>query len=76
VDLQSGFIVYLCLTLAALVALAAEEWWRTRLNGWHMSRELLCRCDDCHFAFVVQRGARTARCPRCDRLCAIRERLH
>lgn len=71
IDLQTGFVTYLCLLLGALVALGIYEWWRSCATVWHLSEDSLCQCPACHYTFLVKRGLRTAHCPRCEKRCSV-----
>ena len=74
ISIQNGFLVYVSVLLALLAAATLWEWWRTWGNSWHMSSENLVQCHDCHRAFVLARGRRQARCPRCDAVCTARRK--
>lgn len=71
VDIRTCVLLYLGIMLLFLIAAGVQEWWHTRVNEWGISEENLCLCSECHFTFVIRRNSRTARCPRCNKLCRI-----
>jgi hypothetical protein len=75
IRVETGLVVYMTLLLLLLAGVALYDFWRTQIHQWAVSEEKLCRCDDCHCTFVVTRNSTTARCPRCRRLCPVRDRL-
>ncbi len=74
ISLHEGFVLYLLLTLSGLAAVYIYETWRSRTHEWHVSEERVCRCPDCNCAFLVGRTVTSTRCPRCNRLCAVRHK--
>ena len=74
VSLQTGFLVYLFLTLGAVLVAYAFEAWRASTQDWHVSEEHLCRCPGCNLTFLLPRNRTTGQCPRCQRTCSVRSR--
>lgn len=73
-DLVTAMLVYLCLLLAGAALLLAQQWFSESRRPWRLSEESLLQCPDCHCAFVLRRRSRNGRCPRCNRLCQVKNR--
>jgi uncharacterized paraquat-inducible protein A len=71
INLETGFAAYLVGALLIAFLVALYEGWYQRAHGWKLPEEHLCRCGVCHRVFVVHRHSRTARCPRCNKLCTV-----
>ncbi len=73
-DWQACVLVYLGLTMAAIVAAAIYTAWRDRAMAWKITVPRLCRCGDCGLTFVAGRGELAANCPRCQKTVLVRRR--
>lgn len=75
IDYVTAFIIYLFAWLLTLAILWAREIWRLKNYDWTLSsKERLCHCDNCHFAFLIKHGENITRCPRCNEMCIMRKR--
>jgi len=68
------FTVYVLAWFFTIGVLWAREHWRSRRNSWDISKDKLCFCDNCHFAFLVKPDENISRCPRCNGICILRKR--
>ena len=74
ISVSTGFLIYLLIMGAGLVAAMLYDRWRAANQAWELPEEHLCRCPGCSFTFIVERGGRAALCPRCHRQCAVRRK--
>lgn len=74
IQVESGFLIYLCIMLVGLCVIGIQEMWRRRVQHWSLSEEQLAHCAECNYTFVVRRSETVARCPRCNTLCQTRRR--
>lgn len=71
---EAGFLVYVLVMLGGLGALAIRDAWRAHAHGWTLSEEHVVHCEQCPCTYLVHRGVKIIRCPRCDALHSRRRR--
>jgi len=74
-DYEQAFVLYVAVWLFFLLILWGREIWRAKVYDWALSEGRLCICEDCHFAFLVKPGVSVSRCPRCDEVCLVRQKI-
>jgi hypothetical protein len=76
VDLQTGFIIYIFAWFITLGILWAREIWRFKAFDWALTKDRLCKCDACHYSFLIKDRSNISRCPRCNEMCILRKASH
>ncbi len=75
VDFSDALFVYLFIWILTIGILWARELWRLKAYDWSLSsKDKLCFCDHCHYAFLVKNNENITRCPRCNEMCILRKR--
>jgi uncharacterized paraquat-inducible protein A len=62
----TAIMLYLCLTLATLLAIWGFHHYSSRKKKMDLSHQKLHVCEYCHFAYLRQIDKTVSRCPQCS----------
>ncbi len=74
IDFYWGFVLYLGVWLVTIFILWIRELRRLRLYDLKVGKNELCKCNSCHYNFLMNNNSNISRCPRCNAMCILRKR--